>query len=45
MPEHLLDAAEVGAALEQVRREGVAEQVRVHPLRVEAGLRGEPARG
>ena len=41
--EHLLDAAQVGAALEQVRRERVAEQVRVDALRVEAGGRGEPA--
>ena len=41
--EHLLDAAQVGAALEQVRRERVAEQVRVHALRLEAGLRGQPA--
>ena len=30
MPEHLLDAAEVGAALEQVRGERMPEQVRVH---------------
>src|SRR5581483_10348439 len=41
--EHLLDAAEVGAALEQVRREGVPQQVRVDPLRLEAGLAGQPA--
>ena len=34
--EHLLDAAQVGAALEQMRREGVAEQVRVDALRLEA---------
>src|SRR6266516_3315868 len=26
VPQHLLDAAEVGAALEQVRREGVAQE-------------------
>src|SRR5829696_1785370 len=42
MAEHLLDAAEVGAALEEVRGEAVAEQVRVHPRGVEAGLCGEP---
>ena len=41
--EHLLDAAQVGAALEQMRRKGVPEQVRVHALRLEAGLLGEPA--
>ena len=41
--EHLLDAAEVGAALEQVGRERVAEQVRVDALRLEAGLLGEAA--
>ena len=38
MSEHLLDRAEVGAALEQVRGEGVPEEVRMHPLRLEAGL-------
>ena len=43
MPEHLLDAAQVGAALEQVGRERVAEQVRVHALRLEAGLLGQAA--
>ena len=41
--EHLLDAAQVGASLEQVRRKGVAEQVRVHALRLEACLLGEAA--
>ena len=41
--EHLLHAAEVGAALEQVRREGVAQQVRVDAARLEAGLLGEAA--
>ena len=30
VPEHLLDAAEVGAALEQMRRERVAKEMRVH---------------
>ena len=43
MAEHLLHAAEVGAALEQVRRERVAQQVRVDALGLEAGGRGEPA--
>src|SRR4051794_15564410 len=43
MPEQLLQGAEVGAALEQVRGERVAQQVRVHALRLEAGLAGEPA--
>src|SRR5690348_15300564 len=39
--EHLLDGAEVRAALEQVRRERVAQQVRVDARRVEAGLLGQ----
>ena len=43
MAEHLLDAAQVGAALEQVRREGVAEQMRVDALRLEARLLGQAA--
>ena len=43
MAEHLLDAAQVGAALEQVCRERVAEQVRVHALGLEPRLPGEPA--
>src|SRR3954447_3624610 len=41
--EHLLHRAEIRAALEQVRREGVAEQVRVDPLRLQSGDRGEAA--
>src|SRR5439155_20887015 len=40
--EHLLDAAEVGAALEQVRGEGVPKQVRMDTFGVEAGFRREP---
>ena len=40
--EHLLNAPEVGAALEQVRRERVPQQVRVDPLRLEAGVRRQP---
>ena len=42
MPEHLLDAAEVGAALEQMRRERVAEEMRVHAPGLEPGPLGEP---
>ena len=38
MPEHLLDRTQVGSALEQVRRERVAQQVRMDALRLEAGL-------
>ncbi len=38
--EHLLDATQVGAALEEVRRKGMPEQVRVHALRLEAGFFG-----
>src|SRR5918994_3472231 len=41
VPEHLLDAAEVGAALQEVGGERVAEEMRVHALRVEPGLGGE----
>jgi hypothetical protein len=41
--EHLLHAAEIGTALEQMRGEGVAEEMRMHPLRFEAGLLREPA--
>ena len=43
MPEHLLDRTQVGAALEQVGRERVAQQVRVDARRLEAGLLGQPA--
>ena len=42
MPEHLLHAAQVGASLEEVGGERVAEKVRMDPLRVEPGLRREP---
>ena len=41
--EHLLHAAQVGAALEQVGREGVAEEVRMDAIRVEPGDGCEPA--
>src|SRR3954447_4152406 len=41
--EHLLHGAEIRAALQQVCRERVPEQVRVDSLRVEAGLLGELA--
>ena len=43
MAEHLLDAAEVGAALEQMRGERVAEEVGVDALGLEPCLLGEPA--
>src|SRR6266540_2736383 len=43
MAEHLLDAAQVGSAFEQVRGEGVPEQVRMHAPGLEPGFRGEPA--
>src|SRR5918994_4405206 len=39
--QHLLNAPQVGAALEQVRRERVAQQVGVDALGVEPGLRRE----
>ena len=38
MAEHLLDAAEVGSALEQMRREGMAKDVRVDALGLEPCL-------
>src|SRR5215210_8265815 len=41
--EHLLDAPQVGAALEEVRRERVPEQVGVDALGLETGLGGEPS--
>ena len=41
--EHLLDAAQVGAALEQVGGEGVAEQMWVDALGLEPGDLGQPA--
>src|SRR5689334_20994972 len=40
MAEHFLDRAEVRAAFEQVRRERVPQQVRVHTGGIEAGLLG-----
>ena len=45
VPEHLLDAAQVGAALEQVGRERVAQQVGVDAPGLEPGGRGEAAAG
>lgn len=41
--EHLLHGAQVGATLEQVGREGVAEEMGVDALRLETRLRGELA--
>src|SRR4051794_34502507 len=41
---HFLNGPEVGAALEEMRRERVAQEVRVHALRLEARLLGEPAK-
>src|SRR5688572_12950427 len=35
MPEHLLDDPQVGAVAEQVCGEAMAEQVRMHPGRIE----------
>ena len=40
MSEHLLNRAEVGAALEQVRGKGVAEQMRMDARGIEPGLLG-----
>src|SRR5690349_82885 len=39
--QHLLHAAQIGAALEQMRGERVSEQVRVHALGLEARFLGE----
>ena len=43
VPVRQLDAAQVGAALEQVGREGVPEEVGVNPLGLEACLGRELA--
>src|SRR4051794_18172130 len=40
---HLLNRTEVGSALEQMGREGVAEQVWMNTFRLEAGVLGELA--
>src|SRR5690242_16315492 len=42
MSEHFLDRPQVGASLEQVCRERVAQEVRVDALGLEPGLRGQP---
>ena len=41
--EQLLNAAQVGAPLEQVCGERMAEQVRMYACRLEPGLLGQPA--
>ena len=41
--EHLLDAPEVGAPFEQVGRERVAEEMRMHAARLEARAVGQAA--
>src|SRR6266511_3187268 len=43
MAEHLLHAPEVGTALQEVGREGMAQEVRVDALGLEACLGREPA--
>jgi hypothetical protein len=43
MSKHFLNRAQVGAALEQVRRERMPEEMRVHSLRLEPGLLRELA--
>src|SRR5438552_17783782 len=40
--EHLLHAPEIRASLEQMRREGVAEEMRMNAPRLEPGLLGQP---
>ena len=44
MPEHLLHRTEVCAAFEQVCGEGMPEEVRMHPLGLQPGLRGQAAK-
>src|SRR5690242_19016062 len=41
--EHLLDASQICSAFEQVGGEGVAQEVRVHALRLKACAAGEAA--
>ena len=43
MPQHLLDRAEVGSTLQEVGREGVAEEMGVHASGLEARSIGELA--
>jgi hypothetical protein len=42
VPEHLLDRAEIRAALEKVRSEGVPKQMWMDAFRLEPRLAGEP---
>ena len=42
MAEHFLNTSQVGAALEEVCREGMPEKVGVNPPRLEPGPLGEP---
>ena len=44
MAKHLLHRAEIGAALEEVRREGVTEEVRVDPTGLEPCALGQLAK-
>ena len=41
VPEHLLYRAQVSASFEEVRGEGMAEEVRVHACRIETRFRGQ----
>ena len=41
MAQHLLHASQIGATFEEVGGEGVAQQVRVHTLRLESRAAGE----
>jgi hypothetical protein len=42
MSEHFLNASEVGSSLEQVRGEGMAQEVGMHAFRLQTGLAGQP---
>src|SRR5437588_3989746 len=44
MAEHLLHRAKIGPAFEQMRGEGVAQEMRMHSLGLEAGFACEPAK-
>jgi hypothetical protein len=43
MSQHFLNGSEVGSAFEEVRRERVAEEVRMDAVRLQAGLLGQLA--
>src|SRR5579864_3723960 len=44
MSEHFLDRSEVGASLQEMRGEGVPEEMGVDPFRLQAGRARQPAK-